>query len=86
MVASVTKSNPARLGNIHFPFPVFLLKYVRQLTCLFVTVCILTGQSLAEDGEFMEEFLKREYSLAKPYRGKFAVNKLLWVFMSAGVS
>ncbi|XP_028270420.1 VIP36-like protein [Parambassis ranga] len=85
MVASVTKSNPARLGNIHFSFPMFLLKYVRQLTCLFVAVCILTGQTLAEDGEFMEEFLKREYSLAKPYRGLGFSSSSQWDLMGTTV-
>lgn len=28
------------------------------------------SQSLADEQDFMEEFMKREYSLVKPYRGK----------------
>lgn len=55
----------------------FHLKNIRELTCVFVTVCILISQSLADDQEFMEDFLKREYSLAKPYRGKLPVIRQL---------
>lgn len=74
MVARVSKSNLDRLRSFGFLYPMFHFKNSRQLTCLFVTVCILMSQSLADDQDFMEEFLKREYSLAKPYRGKFTVN------------
>lgn len=75
MVASVTKLKLDRLRSCWFLYPMFHLKNIRELTCLFVAVCILMGRSLADDQEFMEDFLKREYSLTKPYRGKFTVNQ-----------
>lgn len=50
------------------------LKNIHKLACLFAVACVLMGQSLADDQDFMEEFLKREYSLAKPYRGEFTVS------------
>lgn len=74
MVASVTNSNLDRLRSFCFLCPMFYFKNIRELTCLFVTVCILMSQSLADDQDFIEEFLKREYTLAKPYRGKLTVN------------
>lgn len=55
----------------------FHLKNIRELTCVFVAICILISHSLADDQEFLEDFLKREYSLAKPYRGELPVNQPL---------
>ena len=48
----------------------FRHKSIRELKFLFVIVCVLMSQTLADEQDFMEDFLKREYSLAKPYRGK----------------
>lgn len=73
MVATETKSELDRLRSLWFLYPMFYFKSIRELTCLFVAVCILTSQSLADDQDFAEEFLKREYSLAKPYRGKLSL-------------
>lgn len=70
MVASVTKTNLDRLRSFCFLQPMFHFKTARELTCLFVTVCILMSQSAADDQDFIDEFLKQEYSLAKPYRGE----------------
>lgn len=42
----------------------------RAPTCVFVLVCFLLSRSSADEQDFMEEFLKQEYSLAKPYRGE----------------
>lgn len=70
MVVTVKKPSLFRLTSLWSLYPMFHLKNIRELTCVFVTVCILISQSLANDQEFMEDFLKREYSLAKPYRGK----------------
>lgn len=42
----------------------------RGSTCVFVLVCLLLSRSSADEQDFMEEFLKQEYSLAKPYRGE----------------
>ncbi|KAI4821249.1 hypothetical protein KUCAC02_029191 [Chaenocephalus aceratus] len=69
MVATVTESNLGLLRSFFFLCPMFHLKNIRKTTCLFLTVCLLMSPSLAEDQEFIEDFLKREYSLAKPYRG-----------------
>lgn len=74
MVVSVINPSLDRPTVVWFLYPMFHLKNIRKLTCLFVAVCILMSQSLADDQEFMEDFLKREYSLAKPYRGKLPVN------------
>ena len=42
----------------------------RELTCVLAAVCLLSGWSVAEQQDFSEDFLKQEYSLAKPYRGE----------------
>lgn len=70
MVADVTKTNLDRLRTFSFLRPMFHFKNTRELTCLLVTVCILMSRSSADDQDFMKEFLKQEYSLAKPYRGE----------------
>ncbi|XP_077376844.1 lectin, mannose-binding 2-like b [Festucalex cinctus] len=49
-------------------FSMFTLKNIHDLTCLLVVLCILR-LSMAEDWDFLDEFLKREYSLMTPYRG-----------------
>ncbi|XP_076023556.1 lectin, mannose-binding 2-like b [Genypterus blacodes] len=70
MASAVTnKCNHGRLRTFLFLYPMFRLKNIRELTCLFICVFILTGQSLADDQDGSEDFLKREYSLVKPYRG-----------------
>lgn len=71
MVAGETKANPGRLRSFIFSHPMLVLKPSRDLTCLFVTVCVLMSRAAADEQDFMEEFLKREYSLSKPYRGEF---------------
>lgn len=73
MVSSVAKSNLAPLRSFCFLNSVFHFRNLRELTWLLITICYLTSQSLADEGDFMEEFLKREYSLVKPYRGEFNV-------------
>lgn len=55
----------------------FHLGNLRVLAWLLITICVLASQSLADDGDFMEEFLKREYSLVKPYRGEFTATPQL---------
>nr|XP_033475191.1 uncharacterized protein LOC117252429 isoform X2 [Epinephelus lanceolatus] len=85
MVAAVTKSYPDRLRTFWFICPMFHWKNIRELTCLFVTVCILMRQSLADDRDFMEDFLKREYSLAKPYRGLGFSSSSQWDLMGTAM-
>lgn len=70
MVASETKAILGRFRSFGFSHPMFVLKPSRELTCVFVTVCILMSRAAADEQDFREEFLKREYSLSKPYRGE----------------
>uniref|UniRef100_A0A3P9B369 Lectin, mannose-binding 2-like b n=1 Tax=Maylandia zebra TaxID=106582 RepID=A0A3P9B369_9CICH len=58
---------------------------LRELTWLLITICYLTSQSLADDGDFMEEFLKREYSLVKPYRGLGFSSSSQWDLMGTAM-
>ncbi|XP_042344962.1 VIP36-like protein [Plectropomus leopardus] len=85
MVASVTKLNLDRLRRFCFLCPMFHLKNLRELTCVFVTMYVLMSQSLADDRDFMEEFLKREYSLAKPYRGLGFSSSSQWDLMGTAM-
>ncbi|XP_022076307.1 lectin, mannose-binding 2-like b isoform X1 [Acanthochromis polyacanthus] len=85
MVASVTKSQRAPFRSFCVLFPMFRLKTIRPLICLLVTVCVWTSQSLAEDTDFMEEFMKREYSLAKPYRGLGFSSSSQWDLMGTAM-
>uniref|UniRef100_A0A672YYK2 Lectin, mannose-binding 2-like b n=1 Tax=Sphaeramia orbicularis TaxID=375764 RepID=A0A672YYK2_9TELE len=85
MVAAVTKSNPNRLRSLGFLCPMFRLKNLRQLTCLFVAVWLLLSPSLAQEQDFMEDFLKREYSLVKPYRGLGFSSSSQWDLMGTAM-
>ncbi|XP_040011130.1 lectin, mannose-binding 2-like b isoform X1 [Xiphias gladius] len=85
MVTSVSKSSPDRMRGFWYLYPMFHFKNIRDLTCLFFAVCILMSQSLANDQDFMEEFLKREYSLAKPYRGLGFSSSSQWDLMGTAV-
>ncbi|XP_069380418.1 lectin, mannose-binding 2-like b isoform X4 [Paralichthys olivaceus] len=85
MVAAVTKSNLGQLTSCCSLLPMFRLKNVRELTWLLVAVCVLTGPSLADEQEFLEEFLKREYSLTKPYRGLGFSSSAQWDLMGTAM-
>ncbi|XP_029296263.1 VIP36-like protein isoform X2 [Cottoperca gobio] len=85
MVATVSKSKLERLRSFCFLCPMFHLKNIRESTCLFVTACLLISQSLADDQDFIEEFLKREYSLAKPYRGLALSSSSQWDLMGTAM-
>ena len=52
----------------------FSLGIGRQLTYVFAISCVLTSPSVAADeADFVtEEFLKKELTLAKPYRGEWS--------------
>lgn len=39
-----------------------------------LALLLIVRSCLSDDGHEMEEFLKREYSLSKPYQGSNAVN------------
>lgn len=85
MVSSVAKSNLARLRSFCFLNSVFRFRTLLRLTWLLITICYLTSQSLADDGDFMEEFLKREYSLVKPYRGLGFSSSSQWDLMGTAM-
>lgn len=50
----------------------------RELICVFSVLCVLMSRSVAADeADFMtEEFQKKEFSLAKPYRGELSCQRL----------
>uniref|UniRef100_A0A3Q0RU56 Lectin, mannose-binding 2-like b n=1 Tax=Amphilophus citrinellus TaxID=61819 RepID=A0A3Q0RU56_AMPCI len=85
MVSSVAKSNLARVRSFCFSNSMFHLRNLRELTWLLITICMLASQSLADDGDFMEEFLKREYSLVKPYRGLGFSSSSQWDLMGTAM-
>ncbi|KAF1388739.1 hypothetical protein PFLUV_G00065760 [Perca fluviatilis] len=83
MADTVTKSDP--LGSFWLLCPMFHFKNLRKLTCLFVSVCILISPSLADEQDFMEDFMKREYSLAKPYHGLGFSSSSQWDLMGTAM-
>ncbi|KAM9744542.1 lectin, mannose-binding 2-like b [Menidia menidia] len=85
MAALVSKFNLARLRSFCCLYPMFNLKSPRELICLVVTILALMSQSLADDQEFIEDFLKREYSLAKPYRGLGFSSSSQWDLMGTAM-
>lgn len=74
MVAFVTgRKSLSRFRSFLFLHSMFDSKFGLELTCVFAAVCLLMSRSAAtDDPDFMVEFLKKEFSLAKPYRGKFS--------------
>ncbi|XP_029367369.1 VIP36-like protein [Echeneis naucrates] len=81
MAAAVYKSSRVRTRSFWFSHPMFYFKSTTELTCLFVTLSVLSSHSLANEQDFMEDFLKREYSLAKPYRGLSFSSSSQWELM-----
>ncbi len=67
---AAAESRQDRMSCSWLFYSMFRFKSLRELTCVFAAVCVLTSPSAADEQDFMEEFLKREYSLAKPYRGQ----------------
>lgn len=63
----------------------FRFRNVRELTCLLVVACVLWSPSSADEQDFMEEFLKREYSLTKPYRGLAFSSSSQWDLMGTAM-
>lgn len=70
MAAGVAPTNLDRLRTFSLSGPMFDWRSGRELTCVLVTVCLLAGRAAADEPDFMTDFLKQEYSLAKPYRGE----------------
>ncbi|XP_035496418.1 lectin, mannose-binding 2-like b isoform X1 [Scophthalmus maximus] len=85
MVATVIKPSPGQKRSSWVLYPMFHFINIRELTFLFFAACVLTSQSLANDQEFMEDFLKREYSLSKPYRGLGFSSSSQWDLMGTAM-
>lgn len=85
MDAVVDMSNPVRLRSFCVFNSMLLPKSLRELACVLVAVCALLSRSLAEEQEFVEDFLKREYSLAKPYRGLGFSSSSQWDLMGTAM-
>lgn len=85
MVDAVTETNLGGFRSFWFLWPMFRLKNTRELTCLFVAACVLMSQSSADEQDFIEDFLKREYSLVKPYRGLGFSSSSQWDLMGTAM-
>ncbi|XP_056274009.1 VIP36-like protein [Pseudoliparis swirei] len=83
MVAAVTNLDGFR--SFWFLWPMFRFKNTRELTCLFVAACVLMSQSAADEQDFIGDFLKREYSLMKPYRGLGFSTSSQWHLMGTAM-
>ena len=66
MAAAVTESKVSRSLTSD---SLVYLKTISKSVCLLLVLCVLLGTSSADSVYEMEEFLKREYSLTKPYQG-----------------
>ncbi|XP_023199409.1 VIP36-like protein [Xiphophorus maculatus] len=80
MAANVSELNMARLRSS--VFSVLRLDLLRQSLCVLVAFCVLTQ---AEQQEFLEDFLKREFSLVKPYRGLGFSSSSQWDLMGTAM-
>ncbi|XP_028990759.1 lectin, mannose-binding 2-like b isoform X2 [Betta splendens] len=85
MAVSVSGQKPCRAKLLGFLYPMFQFKRLSSLSCLFVALCALMDHSLADNQEFLEDFLKREYSLSKPYRGLGFSSSSQWDLMGTAV-
>ncbi|XP_029961428.1 VIP36-like protein [Salarias fasciatus] len=64
--AAVSRLNRGSFGGF---LSMFGFMPLRDWTCVLAVVCGLLSAALGDEELFQEEFLKREYSLVKPYRG-----------------
>lgn len=85
MVACRTASNLERLTSCSLFDPMFDVRKIRQLTCLFAVACVWMSRAVADEQDFLEDFLKREYSLAKPYRGLGFSSSSQWDLMGTAM-
>ncbi|KAJ0019818.1 hypothetical protein NQD34_007387 [Periophthalmus magnuspinnatus] len=73
-----------RLTSLELLSSMSSMNILRKCTYLFIIVCVTTRSSLADEFE-LEEFLKREYSLIKPYRGLGFSSSSQWDLMGTAV-
>lgn len=85
MVAAVTQSGPSRFRSWLFSAPMSRGGTLPELTCLLAALCVWLNPSAAQEQDFMEEFLKREYSLVKPYRGLGFSSSSQWDLMGTAM-
>ncbi|XP_077352616.1 lectin, mannose-binding 2-like a isoform X2 [Festucalex cinctus] len=65
---------------------IYILLYPQKMTlfkllCLFILLIFTVGHCFADDDHEMEEFLKREYSLTKPYQAVGPLSSSHWELM-----
>ncbi|CAB1320033.1 unnamed protein product [Coregonus sp. 'balchen'] len=77
----MNKCNRFRMSSFQIFDLMFNQRNIHELTCLFAVVLLLTCQCLADDGYEMDDFLKREYSLTKPYQGLGSSSSSYWDLM-----
>lgn len=65
--------NNFQLSSFPVPNTVFSMNNAAMKTFLLTCLLFLASRCQGEDGYEMDEFLKREYSLTKPYQGKLFV-------------
>lgn len=70
MAASMNKF---QLSSFPVPNIVFNMKNASMKIFLVTFLLFMTSRCQGDDGYEMDEFLKREYSLTKPYQGKLVV-------------
>ncbi|MEQ2222157.1 VIP36-like protein, partial [Ilyodon furcidens] len=85
MAANVSKLNMARLRSFCCVCSMLTLNNLRELIFVLMTVCVMTQQSSADEQVFIEDFLKREYSLVKPYRGLGFSSSSQWDLMGTAM-
>ncbi|XP_055776132.1 VIP36-like protein isoform X3 [Salvelinus fontinalis] len=81
LFSTMNKSNRFRMSSFKIFDLMFNQRNIHELTCRFAVVLILTCQCLADDGYEMDDFLKREYSLTKPYQGLGSSSSSYWDLM-----
>lgn len=62
--------NMFKLSSLPVPNIVFNMRNVAMKLFVVTFLLFLTSRCQGDDGLELEEFLKREYSLTKPYQGK----------------
>ncbi|XP_029572410.1 lectin, mannose-binding 2-like b isoform X1 [Salmo trutta] len=81
LFSTMNKSNRFRLSSFKIFDLMFNQRNIHKLTCRFAVVLLLTCHCLADDGYEMDDFLKREYSLTKPYQGLGSSSSSYWDLM-----
>ncbi|KAM9810740.1 VIP36-like protein [Neosynchiropus ocellatus] len=80
----VTDSNLRRMTSLSCSNLIFSFKDNYRSICLLGLVFALASRTLADEQNF-EDFLKREYSLAKPYRGLGFSSAAQWELMGTAM-